>query len=56
MPFDGTSFQPEPRGPRRAAPSDNTVTLIIVAVALALLVMPISLTAFVDVVRYVRSW
>ena len=56
MPFDGTNFSPNPprRGPPRA-PSDNAVSIIILAVALSLLVMPISLTALVDIVRYIRS-
>ncbi len=56
MPFDGTNFSPRP--PRRGSPrppSDNAVSIIILAVALSLLVMPISLTALVDIVRYIRS-
>jgi hypothetical protein len=54
MPFDGAGFQPE-RGPGPSAPSDNMVTFIIVAFALALLVMPVSVAAIVDIVAYVRS-
>jgi hypothetical protein len=54
MPFDGAGFQPE-RGPRPSAPSDNLVTLIIVAFAMALLVMPVSVAAIVDIVTYIRS-
>ncbi len=54
MPFDGTGF-PE-RLPRRrpAKPGDNAVSLIIIALAFSMLVMPISLTALVDIVRYLR--
>ncbi len=54
MPFDGRRFSEDgPGAPRR--PSDNAVTAVIVAVAVALLVLPISLQAFADVVRYLRS-
>ena len=55
MPFDGAGFQPERNGPGRSTPSDNVVTLIIIAFALALLVMPLSLAALVDIVHYVRK-
>jgi hypothetical protein len=55
MPFDGAGFQPERPVPRPAAPSDNVVTLIIVAFALALLVMPVSVAAIVDIVAYFRT-
>ena len=55
MPFDGTGFQPEPRGRGPSAPSDNMITMIIVAFALALLVMPISVAGLVDLVKYIRS-
>ena len=54
MPFDGRGFSGEGSGvPRR--PSDNAVTVLIVAVAAALLLLPISLQAFADVVRFLRS-
>jgi len=55
MPFDGKGFQGGGgrRTPRR--PSDNTVTILIVAVATALLVLPISLQAFADMLRYLRD-
>ena len=55
MPFDGTNFPERRNQPRRAAPGDNAVTLLIIAVAFGLLVMPISLSAFVDIVRYLRE-
>ena len=53
MPFDGTGF-PERPGRRPSRPGDNTVSLVIIAIAFSLLVMPISLTALVDIVRYLR--
>ena len=55
MPFDGTEFPREEPRPRRSGPGDNTVSVIIIALAFSLLVMPISLTALVDIIRYLRS-
>ena len=53
MPFDGTDF---PRGtPPRRSPSDTAVSVAIVAIAIALLVTPISLAALVDLIRFLRS-
>lgn len=56
MPFDGTDFPERRNPPRRPAGSDTAATLIIAAVAFGLLVMPISLSALVDIVRYVRGY
>ncbi len=56
MPFDGDRLparQPGRRG--RPGPGDNMVSFIIIALAFSLLVMPISVTALVDIVRYLRS-
>lgn len=55
MPFDGTGFPERRNSPRRSAGDDNAATLIIVAVAFSLLVMPISLGALVDIVQYMRG-
>ncbi len=57
MPFDGTGFPERDDPPRRRghAPSDNMVTAIIVAVAVCLLVTPISMAALVDIVRFMRG-
>ena len=55
MPFDGTGFPERRDQPRRGAPGDNAVSLLIIAVAFGLLVMPISLSAFVDIVHYIRG-
>lgn len=54
MPFDGTNF-PEPRPRRRAMGDDTAITVIIVLVAFGLLIMPISMVAFVDIVDYLRG-
>lgn len=55
MPFDGTDF-PVGRGrPGRGAPGDNAVSLLIILIAFGLLVMPISLSAFVDIIHYIRK-
>jgi hypothetical protein len=51
VPFDGTHFPDRPRQPRRATRDDDVVTFIIVALAICLLVTPISLAALVDIVR-----
>jgi hypothetical protein len=57
MPFDGAGFPERDDPPRRRgrAPSDNVVTAIVVAVAVCLLVTPISMAALVDIVRYFRG-
>ncbi len=54
MPFDGTGFRREQPRRRPPGPGDNAVSIIIIALAFSLLVMPISLTAIVDIVRYLR--
>ena len=53
MPFDGTHF-PD-RTPRRRPPSDTAVSVAIVAIALALLVTPISLASLADLIGYLRG-
>jgi hypothetical protein len=55
MPFDATGFPHEPRQPRRSTRSDSIVSAAIVLIALGLLVTPISLAAFIDLVRYLRG-
>jgi len=55
MPFDGSDFPPRGDQPRGGAPNDNAVSVIIIALAVVLLVMPLSLSGLVDVVRYVRG-
>ena len=55
MPFDGAGFPPERGRRERPAPGDNMVSFIIIFLAFGLLVMPISVTALVDVIHYLRS-
>jgi hypothetical protein len=55
MPFDATGFPHEPNPPRRSTRSENVISAAIVMIALFLLITPISLAAFVDLVRYLRG-
>ena len=55
MPFDATGFPQEPKQPRRSTQGDNIVSAVIIAIAIGLLVTPVSLAAFVDLVRYARG-
>ena len=52
MPFDGTSFDPPRPGRKRPVPSDNGATVIILVVVFVLLIVPTSLTALADIIRY----
>ena len=54
MPFDGTQFYDRKR-PERPAFSETLMIAIMVVTAVSLLVLPISMTALVDVVRYIRG-
>ena len=55
MPFDGTGFPPRREEPNRPAPGDNAVSIVIIAIAFSLLVMPFSMGGFVDIIRYFRG-
>ncbi len=55
MPFDGTGFSGRPDQPKRPAPNDNVVSLIIIVLAFSLLVLPISMGAFVDIIHVLRA-
>lgn len=55
MPFDAAGFPPRPDQPRRAARDDNVACLIVIILAFCMLVMPISMAAFVDIVRCLRG-
>lgn len=55
MPFDGTSFPHRPERHPPQPPSDNAVSVLIIVFALGLLVMPISMAALIDIVRYIRG-
>ena len=54
MPFDGANFPERRPQPDPAKPSDTAVCLIIVVVAFSMLVLPISLQAFVDILKYLQ--
>jgi hypothetical protein len=54
MPFDGGNFPERRPQPQPARPSDTAVCLIIMAVAFSMLVLPISLQAFADIVKYLQ--
>ncbi len=55
MPFDSAGFPPERQEPKRVPISDNALCVGIVFIALSLLVIPISVPAFVDIIRYIRG-
>ena len=56
MPFDGTDYRPAGREPRRRPTiSDTAVTYGIAIFAAVLLLMPISVGALVDIVRYLHA-
>lgn len=55
MPFDGANFPSRRDQPKRATPSDNTACVIIIVVAFSLLVLPVSLSAFADIIHYMQS-
>ncbi len=52
MPFDGTNFKPEPEQPARPSAEERIFMILFVVIAITLLVMPISLAAVGDLVRY----
>ena len=54
MPFDGTDFNGH-RRPNRPPGSETLMIAIMVITAVSLLVLPISMTALIDVIRYVRG-
>ena len=56
MPFDGTGFPERLPQRRPAKPGANAVSRSLIALAFSMLVMPISLTALVDIVRYIRHF
>ena len=55
MPFDGVN-SPERQGPpKRVGPAEDILLLLIAVLALCLLLLPVSLSGFVDVIRYVQG-
>ena len=55
MPFDGTGFPPERSRPQRRPLTETVLCTVIVLLAVGLLIVPISLPALVDLVRYLRG-
>jgi hypothetical protein len=53
MPFDSTDFPERRDQPLRRPRHDTAITVVIVLLAAILLLMPISLAAAGDIVRYV---
>jgi hypothetical protein len=58
MPFDATDFDPDPRPPqppKRNVVKERVLCGLAMALALILLVLPISAGALVDMARYVSG-
>ena len=55
MPFDGVDAPRRPDPPKRAAPAETALIAMIAALALCLLLMPISLSSLIDLVRYLQG-
>ena len=55
MPFDGVDFQAKREEPRRPPPGEKVFGLIFLLLAICSLVLPISMAALVDIVRYLRG-
>jgi hypothetical protein len=57
MPFDATDFDPEPKAPppppKRNLVKERILCGLAMALALVLLVLPISAGALIDIVRYI---
>ena len=55
MPFDGTEFR-GPGRPDRSPPHHRLLTAALLALALILLLMPVSVAGLVDLIRYLRRF
>ena len=55
MPFDGVDRPARRRTPKSSAKDDRAITFIIVLLAVVLLVMPISIAALGDIVRFLSK-
>ncbi len=55
MPFDGAGYPPKRQEPRRRSFSENALHVCLLVFALVLLVMPVSVAALVDLVRYLHG-
>ena len=56
MPFDGIDPFALQQRPRRPAGNEAVLLVLVSALLAALLLLPISLDGFVDLVRYLRAW
>ena len=52
MPFDGLDFKAAPKQPPRAPPGERVFLLLFLLVAIASLVLPISLAGLADFAEY----
>ncbi len=52
MPFDGVDAPRRPDSPKRAAPAETALIVMIAILALCLLLIPISSSSLIDLVRY----
>ncbi len=52
MPYDGTDFEPWPKPPKRSKTKERVICLLVFLFALVLLIAPISVGTFIDIVRY----
>ena len=55
MPFDGSDHEWRRSDPKRSKRDETIITLIIVALAVVMLVMPLTVGGLVDIVRYLRG-
>ena len=53
VPYDGTDFEPWPKPPKRSKTKERVLCALIFLFAMMLLVAPISVGTFIDIVRYV---
>ena len=54
MPFDGSDHEWRGSQPKRSKRDDTIVTVMIVALAVMLLILPLTVGSLVDIVHYLR--
>ena len=52
MPFDGTDFEPQPKPPKAPVARDTLLCVAVFVLAMALLILPLSLDGLVDLIRF----
>jgi hypothetical protein len=55
MPFDGIDFLAKRDKPARPSRTENLFTVLLLVLGLALLVLPVSAAAMIDIVGYIRG-